>query len=270
MWSLIERIKNKLLRAFKGAKAMTLKDQSVFLNNYGWKVVGSSTTNLLISKNDKKIKIRKDSSTDFEVFKQIFIHQEYYSVLSFFISNEVKLENMIDAGANIGLTSVFIKSMFPDAKIACIEPENENFKVLEENLKSFSVDNSVQLFKAGLMGVSNLNLTVGSQFRGGGDWAKQTVLSDVDTTLKSISIKNICEKMNFNYIDLLKIDIEGAETFLIEAETDLSFLTFTKVIAIEIHDEYKCRLQINALLNQYNFLLIEVGETTIGINKQLL
>lgn len=270
MWSLPERIKNKLLSSLKVTKTISLKDQTIFLNKHGWEVIDSTETWVKISNQNQKIKIRKGDSSDFEVFKQIFIHQEYSSALSFFRSNDIKLENVIDAGANIGLTSLYIKSKFPDAKIACIEPENENFKILEDNLKLFSYNSSVQLFKAGLMGISNLNLSIGSSFRGGGDWAKQVVLSDQDSTLKSISIRNICEKMNFNNIDFLKIDIEGAETFLIEKDTDLSFLRITKIIAIEIHDEYNCRSQIYDILRQFHFLLLEVGETTFAINKHLI
>ena len=68
----------------------------------------------------------------------------------------------------------------------------------------------------------------------------------------------------------MKIDIEGAERFIFDNNNDLSFLKKTKIIAIEIHDEYNIREEIISILKENQFLLLESGELTIGINKSLL
>ena len=210
------------------------------------------------------------SSSDFNVIKQIFVNEEYKSVLSYFLNNSVEPKFIIDAGANIGFTSVYIKDVYKNAQIACIEPDENNFTLLTINLSPFIEDKSITLYKAGLLGKSGLNLSIGEDFRGGSDWAKQTVISNENSDLKSITIQDILKIQNYSFIDLLKIDIEGAETFLLEAETDLNFLEKTKVIAIEIHDEYNCREGIYDLLRKYEFILIEDNETTIAINKKLI
>src|SRR2546421_9780233 len=43
---------------------------------------------------------------------------------------------VIDAGANIGVFSVWLSCAFPGAAIHCFEPEPENFNLLEYNLKT--------------------------------------------------------------------------------------------------------------------------------------
>lgn len=216
---------------------------------------------------DNEIKLRKLPSSDYYVFKQVFIDQEYQSPISYFEKNNIEIKTVIDAGANIGLTSLYIKQYFPKVKIACIEPEKNNLSLLNQNLSHYIKDKSVQVFHSGLLGVSGLSLEIGEDFRGGNDWAKQVEISEASTELKSITIQDIQNKSNFETIDLLKIDIEGAEIFLLEPDTDLSFLEFTKVLAIEVHDEYNCRDGIYEILRKYNYLILETGETTLAINK---
>jgi predicted O-methyltransferase YrrM len=41
---------------------------------------------------------------------------------------------VVDAGANIGLASLWFANQYPKAKIVCIEPDPENFRILKENL----------------------------------------------------------------------------------------------------------------------------------------
>lgn len=214
-------------------------------------------------------KVRHTASSDLSVLNQILIHKEYASVLSYFQTNAIPLQVVIDAGANIGLTSIYLKAAYPQVKIACVEPDTANFEMLKSNLSSFESD-TIHLFKAGLMGKDGLSLSVGTDFRGGLDWAKQTIVSSEDSALKSITVPEIMKQLKAETIDLLKIDIEGAETFLLEAETDLRFLANTKCLAIEIHDEYNCRSQIYEVLKSHGFLLLEDVETTIALNKHFI
>ncbi len=266
MLSLLRRIKNKVRVLFINQEKLDNERENEFINNRGFTVVKDAIEFKYIAVEQNVIGIRKNTS-DFLVFKQVFIDKEYDPVLSYFRNNQATPQFVIDAGANIGLTTIFIKNNFPDAKVVCIEPDKSNFSMLENNLANFIQNQSVFLENAGLMGRLNLNLGIGESFRGGGAWAKQTIISDQESDIKSTTIPELLDKYGELKIDLLKIDIEGAETFLLENETDLSFLERTKVIAIEIHDEYDCRAGIYALLRHHGFMLMDIAETTIAINK---
>ena len=226
---------------------------------------------ILYQLNDFSISLRKLPSSDYEVLKQVLIKEEYAFVKSFFKLNNIIPKIMIDAGANIGLTSIYFKNTYKDLQIFCIEPEWNNFKQLTTNIENNRLADSVKVYRAGLMGVENIPLKIGSEFRDHNDWAKQTLYAtDDESDIKSITIPQIMHENNIEYIDLLKIDIEGAETFLLEKETETNFLDKTKCIAIEVHDEYDCRTGIYQLLKARNFILCEYGETTMGINTNLL
>lgn len=83
------------------------------------------------------------------------------------------------------------------------------------------------------------------------------------------SMNSLMETHTFESIDFLKIDIEGGEKEIFNSEADLSWLKTVKVIAIEIHDKFECREDIEAILKE-QFDLHYSGELTIGINKKCI
>src|SRR5579862_7972163 len=44
---------------------------------------------------------------------------------------------VIDCGANIGLSVIYIKQLCPDAQIIAFEPDEKNFELLSKNMHSF-------------------------------------------------------------------------------------------------------------------------------------
>lgn len=255
---------NRILNKF------TSKEDFNYLDTPNLEIIEETSNYIFYSIDQQKIKLRKLPSSDYYVFQQVFVSQEYEPPISYFLKNNVELKKVVDAGANIGLTSVYIKCYFPNVKIACIEPDSNNLEILKHNLKPYIKDKTICFYQAGLMGKSGLSLDMSSSFRGGNDWAKQVKINKSESKLKSITINDVQQQNGFEFIDLLKIDIEGAETFFLEEGTDLTFLLKTKVIAIEIHDEYNCREGIHKVLKENSFIIIETGETTLGINKNYI
>src|SRR5690554_5333375 len=129
-----------------------------YLNTEIHKIVDENSQYVYYIINGYKIKIRKQPSSDYNVFSQVFINKEYEPPVSYFVKNNLQLKTVIDAGANIGLTSVYIKNHFPEAKIACIEPDYNNLKLLKFNLEPFIKDKSIEVYSSGLLGKSGLNL----------------------------------------------------------------------------------------------------------------
>jgi hypothetical protein len=78
-----------------------------------------------------EIILRKNTS-DKNAFKQIFLLNEY----DLFDFKSPK--TVIDAGGNIGLFSILVKKKYPDSKIICIEPDEENYSILSKNLSFYS------------------------------------------------------------------------------------------------------------------------------------
>ncbi|MBA4277209.1 FkbM family methyltransferase [Flavobacterium sp.] len=221
---------------------------------------------------NKRIKIRKKPSSDFQVFIQVFSIQEYLPVVNAYYNNfknkENRSLNIIDAGSNIGLTSLFFLDHFQNAAIICIEPEPENFKILEFNLDN--VKNSKAIIINGAIWSSNCKIKILNDFRDQLNWSFRVEETDQADAITAYSINQLIADNNFEIVDILKIDIEGSEKQIFtHPSSNLDFLKITKCIAIEIHDEFDCREAINRVLIEYGFVLFNEGELTIGINQKL-
>ena len=213
--------------------------------------------------------LRNQNYSDYEVFKQIFNDREYDIVLKIINLNPNSQNEkiIIDAGANVGYTSIFFSSYLESSKIYGIEPSYANLEIYEKNIGFLVVPEKVKIYHKALSEKSNINFKIERDFRDKGDWAI-TTKEDNNGEIKSITIDEIIQENNLEYITLLKIDIEGAERFIFKKENILSFLQKTQIIAIEIHDEFQIRDEIYAILRINGFLLFESGETTIGLNKR--
>ena len=223
-------------------------------------------------KNGDLLFCRDHNHSDYAVFNQMFILEEYKtvsSILKLNIEFNSKESVLIDAGANVGFATIYLNQNLSFNKIFCIEPSKDNFKILKKNTAVLNSKHILFLINKALSGSENVCFTIENDFRDGKDWSITTRKSD-SGDIKGITLNEIVKKNNLQEITLLKIDIEGAERFIFESSSDLSFLDITKVIAIEIHDEFNIRANIYNILEQKQFLLIESGETTIGINKKHL
>ena len=217
------------------------------------------------------IKLRKRPSSDLNVFAQIYQYFEYKPLVEVFQMNfpNDKTLNIIDAGSNIGLTSVYLSKDFPDSNFIVIEPDSSNFESVGYNLETNGVKNVVKI-KGGLWS-KNTNLKIVNDFRDKNDWSIRVEETNEEADLKAFSISYLIQEHNFETIDILKIDIEGSEKeVFISSNSDVSFLSKTKCIAVEIHDEFDCRDEIYAILTKYNFKYFDSGELTIGINQSFL
>jgi FkbM family methyltransferase len=212
----------------------------------------------------------KRNSSDTSVFHQIIYNEEYSYVISLIKKLNFSDGLVIDAGANVGLTSLYLKSFFPAAKIIAIEPGEDTFFRLQNHLK-INEYNDVSLLKKGLWSEST-GLKADLSFRDGQDWSFRLVAAkdDEEALFEAISVPDLISKFDIKQISLLKVDIEGGEAEIFKEGSDLSWLSLVQVIAIEIHDEFDCRSLIESSLEKAGFELSHSGELTIGQNKRLI
>ena len=170
-------------------------------------------------------------SSDISVYDQVFKHQHY-------ALNILKpVETVVDAGANIGLTSAYLASQYPQARILALEPEVSNFQLLKKNVAPY--ENVIPIQGALWRDHTQLNL-----FDSGWDkWGFQTELPEEESEHKVINqveawtVEDLMQEYNMNSISLLKIDIEGAEKEVFEASS--AWIDRVAVIAVELHDRIK-------------------------------
>jgi FkbM family methyltransferase len=152
---------------------------------------------------------------------------------------------IIDCGANIGLSVIYMKQLYPDATILAFEPDDENFKLLSKNVESFGYD-KVELRKEAVW-IENTAL----QFSGEGSMSSR--INDGPASngvqVKATRLFDCLDRK----VDFLKIDIEGAE---FKVMMDISEkLHFVKHLFLEYHGSFKQNSELSQLFD----LLVEQG-----------
>lgn len=214
--------------------------------------------------------LRDWEHSDFKVFQQIFSNEEYESVMCLLKLNTSfgKPHIIIDAGSNIGLTSLYFSYHLKHIEVYAIEPDVNNFEILQENCSNPQKGTKFVVLNNSLAESQGKSFFINNPDHLQSDWAKRTEENN-EGNIKGITIGEIIKQYSLPYISLLKIDIEGAEYFILQAKNDLEFLKTTFIIALEIHDEFVARNDIYQILITHGFLIFENKETTIGINKSL-
>jgi FkbM family methyltransferase len=118
----------------------------------------------------------------------------------------------IDAGANIGLMTLFAATLFKNkVAVYSFEPHPTTFKILQENIALNNLEN-VKAFQSGLgAGTSKGKLQFIDGDRGMGTLVVQDTLSK-SVEVDVISLNDFCkENLKGRSIDLVKIDVEGFE-----------------------------------------------------------
>ncbi len=112
---------------------------------------------------------------------------------------------IIDCGANIGVSVLYFKSLYPDSTIIAFEPDANNFDLLKSNVLINGLQN-VDLRKAAVW------ITEGEiSFESSGSEASH-ISATAQPSAQAIPSVRLADILSgFQKIDFLKIDIEGAE-----------------------------------------------------------
>ncbi|MEP6683081.1 MAG: FkbM family methyltransferase [Parafilimonas sp.] len=187
----------------------------------------------------------RDNKSDKAIFFQVFYEKQYdlYGV------DFPYAKRIIDGGANIGCASVYFSMRFPEAKIIAIEPEKNNFELLKKNVAFYK---NIQCLQAGIWD-KNEKLSLTNPEGGAAEFMFDNN-SNLDNTINGITIPAIIDSQNWDDVDILKLDIEGAEKEVFTS-SDLSWLKKVKLLIIELHDRYKegCTKTVFEALNQFNY-----------------
>ena len=187
----------------------------------------------------------RDNFSDKAIFDQVFFQQQYVHPSL----TAIDAKYIIDAGANIGLASLFFSRQYPSAQIVALEPEKNNFELLKKNVASYPNITSLHAalwYKKETISIKNPDSLAASFM----------VESGEKDNIPAITIESILTDKGWSGVDILKIDIEGAEKEIFLADT--AWLKKIKVLIIELHDNYKpdCTKTFFKAIESYNYSAI--------------
>lgn len=185
-------------------------------------------------------------------------------------SIEGNVNVILDVGANIGVETFRFRAMHKDAKVVSIEPSARNFSILEKNFKE---DGNVCIINGALWKNSGVLQLLKNENQSHESWhlasERESDFSDFELA-RTYSMIEVLELSGIGKgtIDILKIDIEGAED-VVFCEGDNSWLSQVRVIIMEMPDNdnpgsfqrimetfFSLNLQFNTYINGENIVLI--------------
>ncbi|HEX5153352.1 MAG TPA: FkbM family methyltransferase [Parafilimonas sp.] len=189
--------------------------------------------------------ILRDNKSDKPIFFQVFYEKQYdlYGI------DFPDAKRIIDGGANIGCASVYFSIRFPEAEILAIEPERNNYALLEKNIQPYK---NIQSLEAGIWN-KNEPLSIANPEGGAAEFMFENSTAN-NNCIKGMTIQSLLELKNWDSVDIIKLDIEGAEKEVFSTN-DLSWLRKTRLLIIELHDRYKegCTKTVFKALDQFNY-----------------
>ena len=224
----------------------------------------------------RKFLFRADSVGDAGVVDQIFRAADYqihpdarFQTLTRYATAQAadgKRPLVIDAGANIGASSVYFALQYPTGQVVAVEPEKGNADLLRRNTEGLDI----------VVREAALGAEPGTAFLsdpGHSDWGFRVGESGT-VPVAVVSVREILAEAEAARLFPLicKIDIEGGEAALFAKNTE--WVDRFALIVIELHDwlfpgDGNSRNFLRALAT-YDFDVLFRGENVFAFNNRLL
>jgi FkbM family methyltransferase len=219
----INKFKNHLYSRF--FSRVGIKNGLKYFKNFKHLVQAENkngTTSLPLGLGPEVMQLR-NGTTDIKIYEQIFLNHDVKLPFNF------PINSIADCGSHIGCSALYLNLEYPGAEIHCFEAEKRNYELLKSNTtpyKNIHCHHAAVWFEKTKVNIQDpkedpWTFRVGSNEKNG----------EIDT----FTLDDISDLYPSKNLDLIKIDIEGAEKVVFE-HLNPDWLTKVKVINIELHD----------------------------------
>lgn len=246
-------------------KGITIRDKfylfrqfSIFYFKKSIRLLSKGINPFETEKNKKEdISIREENFVnrftpgEIEFYGNKFQYVDYASFLStkkelfeeniYEFKSEKQIPFIIDCGANIGLSILFFKKLYPNSRILAFEPDRKLYDAIIENVNTYNLQNIELINKALWDEITTLKF-----YSEGADGGRIENISEFEENkIIEIATDKLSNYIN-EEIDFLKIDIEGAETKVLKECKDK--LHLVKNIFIEYHSFIDSKQTLDEIL----------------------
>ena len=175
-------------------------------------------------------------------------------------------EILLDIGANVGMYTIYA-SVVRDATVYALEPESQNYWLLNKNIKSNNLDNKVGAYCVGLSDVDNFDyifMGINNEEAGAANHAVGEPLNfelqpfhdHIGFAQGCITFKldSLVETNKLPIPDYIKIDVDGFEHKVIEGARKTLENKKIKSVIIELNPNLPEHLDTIKLFKQLGFI----------------
>ena len=198
--------------------------------------------------------VARRNRSDTVMFHQVFVSREYDYDLDF------EPTSILDAGANVGYATRFFRQRYPNAAVIAVEPDPENCQLFLRNTAHLR---DVQLIQGGLWGTTGW-LRVAQPNASKSELRLETAAGEDPSALRAYTIPDLLRERGWTRVDLVKVDVEGAEREIFAAR-DIGWLRGTRALIVELHDRTTpgCAQALFKVLQGMNYDVQQRGDTLL-------
>jgi FkbM family methyltransferase len=172
-------------------------------------------------------------------------------------------ETIVDAGANIGLASIYFANKYPSARIFAIEAEGANFALMARNVEPYP---AITPIHAALWNHDG-EISVEQPEPDAPEYSFVTREEPgrQGRPVRAVTMRTLMRETGLEKVDLAKIDIEGAER---QVFAEPEWLADTRSVMVETHDQWHpgCTTVVDPAMRDFVGTLR--GETRLYLRKE--
>lgn len=167
--------------------------------------LGGRAISLTATAEGRRVSFTAWTYIDILVAREIFLDRDYR------VPADLEPRTIVDLGANTGISVQFLRALYPSAEIVAAEPDPANFERLAANT---SGDESTRLVQAAV-GLESGQTTFYPEKEG---WTSslEPRPDSRGIHVDLVTVSDLLAHVGAREVDLLKVDIEGAEWPLLE------------------------------------------------------
>jgi FkbM family methyltransferase len=162
---------------------------------------------------------------------------------------------LLDLGANIGLSTLWLARTYGYKTIVSVEPSSENAALVRKNFEENKLD--ARLVEAAV------GPRDGTAFFADSDSSNMGAVSEQGKPVPMVSMPTLLEHFPERSVDLMKLDIEGGEGPLL-TEGDLGWLQQIQAIVCEFHPEAVDCAKLEGIVQSHGMTFYPHGPNTIN------
>lgn len=197
----------------------------------------------------------RTGSSDVGAFLEVFIDRDHELPVA------LAPRLILDIGANVGCSAVDLAHRYPEARVVAVEPEPSNLQLLRTNTAPYPNIEVVE----GAVWPSAMPLVVDNPDADRWSYRMRPARTGEPGTVRGLTVEELAPAEVAPTIDILKLDIEGAEGELFAHPCP--WLERVRVLVIELHERYHpgCTAAFRRAIDGHGF-----RETVRGVNHILV
>lgn len=162
---------------------------------------------------------------------------------------------VIDAGANIGIATLWFRAIYPDAEVHCFEPASDNFDLLRRNVAGLPGSHCMRAALGAAEGEVRLEMP-------GGHSDNRIIAGVTNADMEVVQCTTgaaYFERSGLDRVDLLKLDVEGYEIEVVRGFG--TALPRVQAIVGEVHERLVDQRAFYSLLEKSGYSIVARTET---------